>query len=148
MFNERYCPINCFLFSAERVTPAFLVAKTRASSVNLQKSLYCPAVALNQEYSNCLVRQVLPNSTPFPGNIFSTSRNIGRVSKMGKASKAIALILFPGLSKKLNGDADTVITARPAAAAAINFLRVIENWSGDSLELLLFMSRGFMFFLQ
>src|SRR5260221_6118201 len=117
--------VLCYLQKGLR--PFSWLQKSKRLPLLSKKSLYRPAAALNQEYSNCFVRQTFPNSVPFSANIFPASANTGPVSKIGKASKAIALILVEELTKELNGDAARDVTARPAIVPVINSLRCIEN---------------------
>jgi hypothetical protein len=69
--------------------------------------------------------------------------NTGRASKIGNASKVIALNLFVGLIKELSGDADITVTASPATVVAINFLLSMGIWSVGLFEF--FLSIIFLF---
>jgi hypothetical protein len=57
-----------------------------------RKSRYLCAAVRSHAYSNCRVRQTLDNCAPRPGKSSSAIAKMGRGSKIGKPSKAIALM--------------------------------------------------------
>lgn len=121
--STRYASISSLRLSGVRSSFSISAANDKLSSVACQKSAYCPDKARSHWYSNCLVRQALLSSAPFQGKSCSASAKTGRGSKIGKASKAIALIFDPVPDRAERVDAKTP-TALPAAAKLRNSRRV------------------------
>src|SRR5258705_3664649 len=116
---------KAFRFSFVISRSSDLPSKTSASSITPRKSRYLWAAVRSHVYSNCRVRHTLDNSAPRPGKSSSAIAKMGRGSKIGKPSKAIALIA--GFASAAAAAGVNIVEAVTALEAIFkNLRRVID----------------------